>query len=241
MISEISPLRRVPKSLPHEKRVLVDSIRYSIEIAALAQDRLLKTVGDAIAQMRSNSVAKIPVAMFPTLYADAWTIVDSIHRLQMLLPNVPKLQKTTAFQRFKQCTHGFKALRNQVQHLNTDLKRLAHANTPVWGVLSWVTFVDQNTIEAYFALSGALAGGTTPPFTLPEKMSAPIDHVELGLEDASARLSEAMRTLPPIVAEVEKWLAPKEPVTDDNTYGHDELLCIRIGSTPPAEPPKSAE
>ena len=72
---------------------------------------------------------------------DAWSVVDSFHRLADLaehVPNVPRRQRIPAFRNLRAANEIVNNLRNTTQHLPAKIREMAVApHWSVWGALSW--------------------------------------------------------------------------------------------------------
>ncbi len=88
IISEGSPLDRLPAGLDHAQRGWLEGLRYSVEIADLSMRRLrgllLDLVGRASAAGESQQVILDPDA-YTAVVADAWTFLDATWRLKRFL------------------------------------------------------------------------------------------------------------------------------------------------------------
>lgn len=81
IIGDESPLRRLPGQLDRKQMLYLDGIRYSIEMADLAHLRLQQTLLD----LANHSNDSDPVHLyFVAAVQDAWSIVDSVHRLSWI-------------------------------------------------------------------------------------------------------------------------------------------------------------
>ncbi len=137
IISEDSPLRHLPADLNRRQLLFLDGIRVAIGMADHAYARLSgtlyalsrKTVDDP-----SNSQEIVSAIV------DAWSIIDSGHRLRELLQGLPNMrQKMPPLESFYRTTTSFRELRQIVQHLRGEIKDLETQGLPVWGTISWLT------------------------------------------------------------------------------------------------------
>jgi hypothetical protein len=80
--------------------------------------------------------------------ADAWMIVDAVHRLRELVQQTPKLkQKEPAIQLLLRETKTIEELRHYVQHLRSGIDDSVLRKLPAWGTLSWGEFdAERNAI-----------------------------------------------------------------------------------------------
>lgn len=80
-----SPFLSVPADLARKQVLVLDGIRYAVAIAELAHARLLQSL-DAIVRV-SNDHPRLR-SHIAIATADVWTIVDSIHRLRLLITSL---------------------------------------------------------------------------------------------------------------------------------------------------------
>jgi hypothetical protein len=70
--------------------------------------------------------------------ADAWLMIDAVHRLRQLLLQLPGLrQKERELQVFFRNTETVENLRKFVQHFSSGIESFVAVKTPLWGILSW--------------------------------------------------------------------------------------------------------
>lgn len=83
IISDGSPLRRLPSELDRRQALFLDGIRYSVEMADLAYTRLRQTLFN-LAEQRGSGTS-LDHWLFVSAVQDAWSLIDSLHRLRGLL------------------------------------------------------------------------------------------------------------------------------------------------------------
>ena len=206
IISDESPFRHLP-TLPRQQTLCFDGIRYSVDMAELAYSRLktnrfILTDAPSDAPERNNRMA------FVATVQDAWSVIDSLHRLASLLKQTRDLkQNTPALQAFYRQMSSIEDLRNGVQHLNTEINSLIASDLPVWGDLAWVAQPDPEKQELH---CGLLTAGTVfqrdgsnlvnPAGRL---FNAPIDHITLTAFGHSVNLSDTMAQVERLVRRLE--------------------------------------
>lgn len=77
-----SPLRQLRDGLSPIQRVAIDGVRYALEMAALSHWRLRHSLDLKSATLEEPLEPDFHTAIF----LDAWSTVDSLHRLHQLLP-----------------------------------------------------------------------------------------------------------------------------------------------------------
>lgn len=198
-----------PAALNRKQALFLDGIQYSVEMSDLAHLRLRWV----LLQRTEGQAEEVPVERQQVIAAfqDAWTIVDSIHRLPGLLAQMPGVkQNSPPLQVFMRQTAIFEDLRNGVQHLNNHIDILVAQNLPTWGVLSWVAFPDPTAKE--FCLGAMMAGtvfvGASLPMVNPigKSIAPPIDLITLTAHGHGVNLSEAMRRVEQLTRGMESEL-----------------------------------
>ena len=130
LLSEDSPLRRLPTAATARQRMTLDGIRYSIEMIELAYHRLrggledISTGQGAPGGVFQPGDTDMPRGVFAGVLLDAWVIVDSAHRLQELLVHMPDVKRTADWKASSKHLDLFDAPRNAVQHLATEISKV---------------------------------------------------------------------------------------------------------------------
>ncbi len=111
MIREDSPLRHPPTDLSRRQVFILDGIRYAVDMAALAYERLAEHLQRVALLEREPVAREIATAML-----DAWSIVDSAHRCRDLVTNMPGLSHSPWMRLLLERTEDVAELRDRVQH-----------------------------------------------------------------------------------------------------------------------------
>ena len=146
--ADLTQLRNPPPGLSRKQIMILDGIRYAVEIAQVAYDRLYDTLMSWKGlESQSSSTA------FATAIADAWTIIDSTHRFSDLVENLPGLPN--APWRRLLATNGRDALdlRDCVQHQLGELAELVQNGGQIWGYLSWAEITDHRYSGRWLMMS----------------------------------------------------------------------------------------
>ena len=161
MISKDSPLRNPPASMLPDQRVAIDGLRYAAEMTGLSAERLY---ADLLSVTWIPESGPLPPRLFAICFADAWSIVDNLWRLNLLVRRIPKLKRTPELEahlrvlrQVEDCSHGF-------QHLDERVKVCARDRLPLWGTLGWVFFPSGPTQpgKIYLMIPGGLRSGEDP-------------------------------------------------------------------------------
>ncbi len=221
LVSEASQLRRLPANLEPRQRALFDGVRFSVDMAELALDRLLSALP------LTPGVDALAGHVAP--FCDAWTLVDAVNRIRPLLRAIPKAEHSNDVQDFLASTEDVYRLRNCVQHLHGRLDKLAADNLPAWGVITWVTLKDpsKEILILHTLLAGSVFDGSLPVENpIGQPLRVPIDLVRLHAHGEVVTLTALPEILHKIVISLEKQLEKQFPVgpkTGEGLYVTMEL------------------
>ena len=144
---------------------------------------------------------------------DAWSIVDSLHRLRGLLKHMPGIEKRNRIppiRAFFDTTEKITELRNTVQHLdNTIPGVIDDQNWAVLGSLSWGIVDPQKSQIISSCFMPGMPLGSRPlinPANRP-RWYLPVDGITVERSGISVCLSDAMRRVEALAAALEKMLA----------------------------------
>ncbi|MDQ3820926.1 MAG: hypothetical protein M3362_25025 [Acidobacteriota bacterium] len=216
-----SPFCRLPYELDSTQRRFLEGIRFAIEMAQVSSLRLRETLAQLSLSNKGEQDIADSVAV--TVFLDAWSVVDSIHRLRELLQAMPKMKKRgVMLELFMRGTAQVVELRNHIQHLREELPRPDSALLPVWGTLSWLFVLDTSLTR--FLSGNIVAGydvGSNRLILSPGNRTYhdQLDHITLSADSNQANLSEMMRLVVRIGRGLEKSLKPQ-------LEGHDELSLL---------------
>jgi len=234
-----SPFRITPLDLPPEQRVWIDAVRGSCEILHLAYAQL----SDGLIHVTKNPTDNI-LAMHAST-ADAWTFVDAVNRLRVLLNRVPRSfefnseAQPDGHRDFKNLRNAFfaelggvEAVRNEVQHLDEKIDKLAASGEPVWGYVTWI-YVEYAAVQKKPIFQKcALRPGPPVPGAMAIKnhqMTAvylPVDYVELHAHGQTINLSKIRRAVESPTRFLEKHLAAR--FGDRGKGGADVLMIADV-------------
>lgn len=196
---------------------------WSLIVLEMTYNRLLSQLLEYSEQSRrgvpSAHLKRLEIAIF----ADAWSIVDWIHRLYRALLAFPGLRNIKSI-----CNryHIFEKVdstnsRNYFQHMEAILKGNLAAETTLETVY-WIYTWNENPVEyAHLLISDRLLGPFQPgeakefSFRLPppegHSVSVPIGFVHLMRGDEFLNFSELAAQLPAIAADLDGALAALRP------------------------------
>jgi hypothetical protein len=120
IITADSVLIKIPSAMSRKQALFVEGIRFSIEIADLAHVRLQST----LPRLTKGDQLLPDDRLTASAMLDAWSIVDSLHRLRGLLrqmPGIHKRDRIPPIRAFFDATDKVTELRNTIQHLDTTI------------------------------------------------------------------------------------------------------------------------
>ena len=167
-----SPFRNPPHDFSRRQVLFLDGIRYSVEMAQIAYQRLFALLQKVAPPISDDNLFISSVEAM--LYA--WAIVDSAHRYRDLLLEFPGLKKGTWVKLTEKRTKDIAELRNCVQHQIGEIPDIINRKEQFWGYLSWAEIKAEHytgkwlmlTGGSYYAEDGWLfAGPSSLPFPVP--------------------------------------------------------------------------
>jgi hypothetical protein len=200
-----SPLIRLPANLPPIQASFFDAIRLCVQYIDLAYRRIEESLSQITLQ-HDRSLALGPAAIM-----DAWSVIDTVHRLRALVSGLPGYKNQAASKRlFLNRTRDVEQLRNSFQHLVGDVRALTEADAPVLGTLTWLRPVDSKERRfTVWAFTPWRLRSVTPDSVvqLPSEIPTALTQIELWLENKSVNVSKLRDSVAEITAAIEKSLS----------------------------------
>jgi hypothetical protein len=203
LLSNDSPLRRLPTALHRRQQLALDGISMSADMTALSYQQLQAALwlhSKAIDQTTSRLAAVHAVT-------NAWAIIDAAHRVRVLVRKLPGLKRGPAVVSFLKIAEQVEPLRNAVQHLDGAIEELLANGRPVWGVLSWVN-VDSPDAKRFSVR--ALLPGTMAPTSasvvnpMGRAVEIPIGLVTLEAAEMTVCLSDVVQAVERFTGRLER-------------------------------------
>ena len=194
-------------ALPRRQVLYLDAIEESVDMAGLAYSRLQRSIL-ALAPGPGGGTA---------IVLDAWSLVDVLNRLRVMIEFMPGLKKSSAgVKSLLVSLAPVEDLRNAVQHLYGEADRIADTGQPIWGSLSWAIPQPDNTVKVGMWMPGTI-GRVSLPVVNPvgRKIELPVGLIELTAAGKSVSLSE-------MTYAVARFAERLEPALDDASAGHQE-------------------
>jgi hypothetical protein len=195
-----------------------DGIRYSINIAFQSFSRLkfdlLALTKNDYARRKKNEEELTKEQTYEleiSAISNAWQIIDSTNRLRELLRLAPNIKKKdTEYQLFLRKSDDIKHLRNNIQHLNSQIEAYIKNNIPVWGTLNWIGKVDNGEECLIFSLVPGEIFPRTTSFLNPvgKKITLPIGLITL-ISDKTVCISEIVEN---DLARIKIWLEKNQAI-----------------------------
>lgn len=236
IIRSDSVLRRIPIALSRRQALFIEGIRFSIEMADLAHRRLRETL-PKLTKME-DSPEEVPATVSAML--DAWSIVDSLHRLRGLVTHMPGIKnrnRIPPIRAFVEATEKVPDLRNTVQHLDSTIPGVIHdRNWAVLGSLSWgIIDPDANQLTASSFLPGMPVGSRPLINPLDRRLwHVPVDSITVERNGVAVCLSDAMRTVESLAKALERMLAQsfRKQLPTQSHHGADVIVSLVIDISP---------
>lgn len=199
------------------KRILFkDGIRYSIDMTYLAFSRLK----DDLALLSKSSIAERDKKQSPitkrgevviglSVVSHTWQVIDSVNRLRELLRLAPGINKQDSeYKLFYKCTQCVENLRDNVQHMNSQIAEYTKQNIPVWGTINWVCKFGKSDVFHLFSLvPGEIFEGRTPLISpIGKSITLPIGLITVAC-DTEVCISEIVENQ---ITRISTWLEKKQ-------------------------------
>ncbi len=144
-VAEDSPLRKPPLPISEKQIVLLDGIRYSMDMAGVAIDRLWRKL--CFLDSNEESIGNHDIA---EAALDAWSIIDAAHRMYDLVGSLPGLPNSAWRRIFQGRLQDALELRNMWQHQVSEADNVVTARGQAWGALAWVKHEDAGPTGRWF-------------------------------------------------------------------------------------------
>lgn len=196
VVAPDSPIRVKPSALDTRQRIFLDGIQIAIDSLQVAYERLVKLLLDD-----RDLAGTEHYVHYAASTSDAWTMVDSAHRLLILVDQMPGLSNRAPAVRLlhQDLDHG-EDIRNALQHLPGHVQDLGPGGGQAYGRLSWIdlTHAQGRGIRMGSMLPSAQVplGGEIRwelPNPAGKVLTLPIDLVTLTVGAAALDLSSASR------------------------------------------------
>lgn len=232
LLDSQSALSNIRNDLNKKQLVFFDGIRSSVQMLDLAYRRL---VDDLLWLSQNGSPFGEHMV---SAFGDAWAIVDSGHRLRLLLEDIPNFrQNAPEHQLIIRTLRPLKELRDDLQHLDSELNKWMDPSEPfpgVWGQLSWIVWEEAaGAWTQNFAYWGSATNVLSPEFTVMPKHTStqPVSDIRLTAFGKEANLSAVWQA-------VADWIRVLEPMLSKEFEGqvrHNADLVFRIKLAPAEE------
>ncbi len=237
-----SPLRKLPSNLEEKQALYFDAIRLAGEMVDLSYSRLRHELHiissgyrsvkyeDAQALKIRHSLTQFAVA---SVFLDAWSIVDGLHRLRGLVTKIPRLKQKTfpEIRVFRDATVDIENLRNAAQHLNEEINKRGNISGSIWGNLSWFAPLDREFTAGKICTiaSGGYPSSQSVPIPRLEELEYPVGFIVLGAHGYSVRLKKPIDAAAKLIHKIDdsaKEEFKKRSERWEYEYPSDSLLCL---------------
>jgi hypothetical protein len=228
LLSDSSPLRRVPQALSDKQILVLNGLAFAAEMTHLSFARLRAGLADFTGH--ESDEGNRAEAFIPALI-DAWSIIESASRFRELLRHLPGLKRRSPrYEEFDRELAALEDLRSSAHHVPTDVDRLVRLNSPVWGSLSWFVL---HSLEPPWGTSCTIVAGATPeaehvlmnPVGRALELSAP-SIVTLTAHGSSVCLSDVAARVAELAQLLDESLARR--FVNAPTLGPDQMHCADL-------------
>lgn len=148
LLNRQSILKTFPRTISFEQYLILDAIRFTIEIIQINYDELLEELQNISFGKDKN---------IPKVFNSAWNIIDYIQRLNEIYKKFPQQTELTLFKDIAE----IKFFRHSYQHLEDRIKEIIiDKRLPVFGAIKWAVN-DNNKLFSCLAISGKFYGKET--------------------------------------------------------------------------------
>jgi hypothetical protein len=216
ILSDDSPLNRIPP-LPDVLLVqLLDGVRYSIAMADLSYVRLESSLA-AVFEPEPK-----PYRISTAAFLDVWSFVDAINRLRNLFERTVRQKVIPQVRVFIDATETYRDLRNDIQHLETELRKKERPPVPgtpaTWGTLACLAPTDDPRAARFGVLVPGTRSYATANFGLADRPypTRPVDSITLTAHGKQVCLTDTHGALERVTRAIEKTLpSGTHPVVAD--------------------------
>ena len=209
-----------------EQRVSIDGIRYVAEMLGLNAERLHT---DLVSVTWIPESAPKPHRLFAFCLTDAWSIVDNLWRLNVLVRHMRGLRRTPELEVHLRTLKQVEEFRHGYQHLEGQIRLCVEERWPLWGTLGWVFFPNgpYQPGKIFLMIPGGLRPGTVEHRIVNpagKSFRTPLDYITLAAFGRELELSKLLRTAGSLIGGIEEGL--KSASAGQPGGGGDFLLSV---------------
>jgi hypothetical protein len=211
MLKDDSPLHRLPPGYPVPLVQMLDGIRYAIAMADLSYGRVRQTLATAFQEPEARPN---PFRLATAAFLDAWSMIDSMHRLGKLLWKTATWNAIPEVEVFLEAVRSVADLRNSFQHADERVRDAAPfpmpGVPPLWGTIECLGPGADRTKARSLSIT---PGNRTFRWARSEIVgrpypSPPVDHIALTAFGVAVSLTELHGALAPLVPALERYIPP---------------------------------
>lgn len=190
LVTGSSALRHIPLHVTSEDKVVLDGIRYSLEIADRAYRRLRETLWKVSSDKTSDHVDR-----YVDLVSDAWTVVDSLNKLHTLCGSECSYLDHEYCRNYAAALRPIVKLRNSSQHMKGRLEKIVADKESAWGAISWTICATNppKRGEVHCFVAGTMRNAELSLPELPERpFYMPVDGITMTADKTDVFISDLM-------------------------------------------------
>lgn len=217
LVTSTSALRRVPIAVADDDKVVLDGIRYSLEVA----DRAYKRLRETLWEISRNPEAE-HVELYADVVSDAWTVVDSLNRLREMCEAGCSFLEHDFYRSYAETLKQVILLRNSHQHMKGRLEKIIADKESAWGVISWFSLAENppTHIDGHSLIAGTLRSLENLTPEVPQhKFHMPVDAITMRSQRTEVPISQLMRATEEFAHQLDRDLTNLFPT--DALHGRD--------------------
>ena len=205
LITGPSILRHIPLHICSEDKVVLDGLRYSLEIADRAYRRLRETLWKVSSTRNSDHAER-----YVDMVSDGWTVIDSFNRLHTLCNSGCRYIDHDYCRDYAEALRPAVILRNANQHMRGCLEKIVADKESAWGAIAWTTCITNppTRAETHCFVAGTVR---TTNLLLPEPPERPfympVDGIIMRADKTEAFISDLMLLTVQFVAQFDLELS----------------------------------
>ena len=147
MTSEVPWLKRIPLSMDLGQRVLFEGIDIACDIVQLDMRNMRSVLSTSI-PIQSEEV-KIPLEQRWQLFRSAWSIVDRLDAIRLILNCKHMRVQYNLIEKQKQLLRDVRAIRNKMDHIGNNWQNFKTTRKmfPLFGFVAFVWYKDDDIIK----------------------------------------------------------------------------------------------
>lgn len=237
VLGDDSPLRRLPEAMLPKQAMLFNGIRFCGEVVLSC----MPSLRSSLLQIATTGEAG---ASAPAVMTLAWSVVDAVNRMRMLLQEMDSsgwVTRSDGFLSDLTTLEGARRVRNALQHLDERIDKHSTGESvpPVWGSLRWFAFTeldDDGTLcggESCVLVPGSVMTTAEIGLANPigQEFRSVVDEIGVEMFGEAVSISELERAVERVIHRLESSLREQVDASLP-TRGADLLVMVSMRGDP---------